>query len=105
MMNTTQFCEEFRQKIRRRIQESLDGREEVILLSQEGCGACKIVKEFISNAIKNGRVRVVNTDTEEGETIMNELNISSVPASVVKKAGTYNELDLKEFLLQFGNEH
>ena len=97
-------AEEFRQKIRKRIKECLEGGEEVILLSQDGCSACKTVKEFVSNAIKKGRVRVINADTEEGEAIMNELNISSVPASVVKKSGTYNEFDLKEFLLQFGNE-
>jgi len=105
-LNEAEYRTYLHQEIERRIEEKLKNgkKEEVVLLTEQNCPSCKVVKNFVSSAIESGNVRVIDINTEEGEEIADALNIKTVPTSAIKQDNNYKELNLKEFMVKFGNE-
>lgn len=87
------------------------GAEEKILLVSaklDVCPACTTVTEFIAKAIADGKVRVIDIADEEGlkiaETLYKGKKDFAVPAYITVKDDKYIEGDLKDLMVEVGDE-
>lgn len=84
-------------------------KEHILLVSTKGesCEACTVVTDYIKNAIAKDIVRVIEITDEAATEIIKEVFGKAdyeYPAYVIKEGEEYKKGDLRDLLVQFGED-
>ena len=102
--------EELLSKVKEKKKTEEGAEEKILLVSAklEVCPACTTVTEFIAKAITAGKVRVIDIADEEGlkiaETLYKGKKDFAVPAYIIVKDDKYTEGDLRDLMVEVGDE-
>lgn len=99
-----------REKILDKALGKLKRTERILLVSKrlEVCDACEAVIDFVSNAIASDKVTVVDIADSRGVKIAGALYKGKpdflIPAYIIKEGDRYSEGDLKDLMVEYGND-